>query len=238
MKKSIIKNLSLTLILCLLLTCTVCLFVGCDNTPKDDKTFVAIDINPAIELILDGNNKVVSVSAKNEDAQIMLYGATGIINVSVEDASKKIAELAVQYNYITNANGTINVTVSGKTTVSENELFAKIDASFTNIFTKENITASLAQARDIVLEKQLEVLKSKYPSNSAVQALTVQKLRLINSAMLADLTLKFEDAVALSNAELTQIVETSHQYYKDKLTKACEEAYEQALLTYTNAKLL
>ena len=57
-------------------------------------TFVAIDINPSVELLLDKNDTVVSVYAANEDAEIMLYNSDGILGESIDDAAVRLAELA------------------------------------------------------------------------------------------------------------------------------------------------
>ena len=55
---------------------TVC---GSDGTEKAEKqAYVSLDINPAIELIVDKDNNVVSVRGENEDGQVLLYEETGI----------------------------------------------------------------------------------------------------------------------------------------------------------------
>ena len=64
MKKiSVIIAIMLTAVL----LCTA--FVGCTNKDKDaDKTYVSMDINPSVNLVIDGEGKVESVEAANEDA--------------------------------------------------------------------------------------------------------------------------------------------------------------------------
>ena len=92
MKKiSVITAIFLTMAL----ICTV--FVGCLNTDKkaeESKTYVGIDINPSVNLVIGEDGKVESVEAANEDAQVMLYGEV-IVGKTAEEAFELIAQLAV-----------------------------------------------------------------------------------------------------------------------------------------------
>lgn len=47
---------------------------ACGKTGDEAATYVGIDVNPSVSLILDGDGKVLSVAAENEDAQVLLYG--------------------------------------------------------------------------------------------------------------------------------------------------------------------
>ena len=109
---------------------------ACSNKNPEAASYVAMDINPSIELVLDKNDKVIAVNAANEDAEVMLYGAKGILNCKISDASRVIAELAVKYSYVDEDSVNINVTVSGENQNKENEIFASVDASFKKVFDK------------------------------------------------------------------------------------------------------
>lgn len=52
-----------TVLLFTVLLLGVAFLVSCDNTVKADSTYVTIDINPSIELIVSPKDKVVSVGA-------------------------------------------------------------------------------------------------------------------------------------------------------------------------------
>src|SRR5699024_2728162 len=88
---------------------------------------------------------------------------------------------------------------------------------------------------NIMYEKRLELLKERYPDNSNVQAMDVAKLRLVDSAMLADFRLSFEDAAAMTNAELAEVVSQAHQRYKTIIQTIAQTAYDAAVSTYENA---
>lgn len=53
------------------------------------------------------------MKAANKDAEILLYGAEGIVGAKISDASKRVAELAIAYGFVTEENATINVTDFG-----------------------------------------------------------------------------------------------------------------------------
>ena len=73
----------------------VSLAAACGNGGKDEGkavSYVGIDVNPSVSLVLDKNDNVLSVLADNEDAQVLLYGET-LVGMSADEAAKKIAAL-------------------------------------------------------------------------------------------------------------------------------------------------
>jgi hypothetical protein len=52
------------------------MMTACAPTKTEEakaESFVSIDVNPAISLVLDKDDKVLSVIAENEDAQVLVY---------------------------------------------------------------------------------------------------------------------------------------------------------------------
>ena len=232
------KKLPILLAVLILAVCVLGAFVACTPAEAQAHSYVAIDVNPSIELTLDKNNRVVSVRAMNEDAQVLLFEATGIEGKSVEKAVETIAGLVAEYGYVTQESDVISVTVSSDDATAENQIFAEIKASFESKLSKEGIQAKLTNMAGSYQQYKLDQLKAKYPSNADVQALTVGKYRLIKSAMMADKSLTLEQAAAMSNEQLAQVVKTTHQYYKDKVNDAFEAVYEEAKIAYETAKSL
>ena len=81
----------------------ISLCAGCAAKEGKDEgavSYVGIDVNPSVSLMLDKNNKVVSVIAENEDAQVLLYGEASLVGMSAEDAAKRghlTASTVIQY---------------------------------------------------------------------------------------------------------------------------------------------
>ena len=63
------KIVSFVLSACLAVPATM-LLTGCDG--HDDNTVMNVSLNPSVEFILDSNDKVVSVNAKNEEGNLIL----------------------------------------------------------------------------------------------------------------------------------------------------------------------
>ncbi len=231
------KKLPILLAVLILAASVLGLFVACNPTQAQAKTYVAIDINPSIELTLDKNNRVLTVRAMNEDAQVLLYQVSGIQGKHVDQAVEKIAALAEEYGYVSQ-DGVISVTVSSDDVANEEEIFGKIKASFEAKLSKEGIQAELTNAAGAYQQYKLDQLKAQYPNNADVQALTVGKYRLVKAAMAADRSLTLIEAAAMSNEQLANIVKTTHEYYKDKINDVYEAIYTEAKIAYDTAKSL
>ena len=207
---------------------------GKENAPDKGVTYVAIDVNPTVEMTLDKNGRVLTVYAANEDAEVMLYQADGIVGEKVADAAKRIAELAEEYGYLTEDNATVSVAVSTENGKNADEVYAAVKQNFEEGCKK--VSASVARCVDAVSEAKLNALKAKYPDNADISAMTVEKYRLVRSAMLADRKLTVTEAAAKTEAELTEIVTAKREERKAILSRAMEMAVENAQLIYDQTR--
>ena len=108
----------------------VSLAAACGNGGKDEGkagSYVGIDVNPSVSLVLDKNDKVLSVLADNEDAQVLLYGEN-LVGMSADEAAKKIAALSVELGYLNENNRGVNITVEGK--ADAEKLSSAVEGSF------------------------------------------------------------------------------------------------------------
>lgn len=185
-------------------------------------SYVGIDVNPSVSLLLDKNDTVVSVVADNEDAQVLLYGET-LVGLSAGDAAKKIAELSVELGYLNEENRGINVTVEGKadSETLTGEIRGALAAS------AEGVSLQITTDGVFSVNRRLAALKddAAYRANQAIQSLTSGEYKLILEAQAADVSLSLEEAAELSQAELLEIV-----------VSAAEAAEPYATAAYTAAK--
>ena len=89
--------------------------VGCGEN-EDNLQVMTMSVNPGIEFIVDKNDKVVSVTASNEDGAYILEKATELTGMTAKDAALKFIELSEQYGFVVSgtANGEeITISVSG-----------------------------------------------------------------------------------------------------------------------------
>lgn len=148
--KKIFKS-TLVLVICLMVSF---LLVGCKKE-KQEISRVTVDINPSIELIVDEDNKVVSVTALNDDGNVIIVGEA-IVGSSVEDAVGMIVSIATDTGYLVKgeveaSENEIKISVSGDGKAQE-KLFESIEKRVNKVISKENINAVVKQKEALELE--------------------------------------------------------------------------------------
>ncbi len=215
----------LAVLLTLSLIGTVCLFaVGCGDNPPDNSqvdggttgggkvpltatSYVVIDINPTVELTLSKGNKVVSVTASNDDAKVLL-SETDVEGDTLESASEKLAEAAIDLGFISEeGNSNISITVVGDTVEIEEEVYNKIKEKFRACVQREcHFTLGVDKDVLLTLETELNALKEENPENEKIQALNLAQYRMIVSAMEKDATLTLEAALEMTTRDIIRTI--------------------------------
>jgi|GEM_PF-6762440 len=96
MKKIVFTVIAIALIAALGLTLSAC---NLEADSAEALNYISIKINPEIELIANGANKVIAVYAANEDAEILLSDID-LLGMDAQKAVNQIIELAMQAGYI------------------------------------------------------------------------------------------------------------------------------------------
>ena len=119
------RILCLTLVLAMMLTALT--LVACNSpapTPEEGTvTRMTVDINPSVELMVDDQNKVVSVTALNDDGSILIVGEA-FIGKTPEEAVELMVSLAAETGYLVQGNveateNTVKISVSGDSKYAE-----------------------------------------------------------------------------------------------------------------------
>lgn len=213
-------------------------FAAC--APQDDgaaKSYVALDINPSVELILDKNDDVISVTAANEDARVLLYGESGIVGEHISVAVDRIASLAEEYGYLSESNAVIGVNVSsvlGEGREAQLQSSINTQCAATSESFDFSVTVSTEGAWSVL--RALTDLKAEYPDNEEIQDLTVARFRVILSAQEGDPTLTVEAAVEMDEEELLQMAATAAERVEVYATEAYNAAVAAAERAYEKAK--
>lgn len=175
MKKMLKCLLSIMLVFFLMIA-----LVACKEKEKGVLSRVTIDINPSIEMMVDEDQKVLSVSALNDDGSIIISGEE-IVGKDVGEATKLILELSTETGYIvkgeiTSTDNTINITVSGNTEYAE-KLANKIIDSGNKALEKLGIEAKLNKVKAMaVAELKKLVLENSTFTEAEVEAMTEEEL--------------------------------------------------------------
>lgn len=206
-------------------------------TEEKEGAFVTIDINPSIELVLDKEHTVTSVGAANSDAEVLLWHED-LVGLDLNTAVERITGLAIEMGYLNEENTSISVTVTTDHGKTEEKLLATIDETMDRTLRDAGLEVRVEEAVDLVLSKELADIKEQNAGKPGYdETLTLSRYRLVKSAMRADRELTMDEAVLLSNEELTETVSTAQATAEAKFGEACELTRTEAEFVYENAKL-
>jgi len=213
---------------------TVCSLTACNLTPGGEAeklAYVSMDINPAVELIVDKENKVVSVRGENEDGQVLLYEETGIEGEKIEVAINKITDLAVKYGYLDENNKVVDTLVTSGDDDFASQILSKVNTSVTATAAGLGLTVTTDGEGAYSLLRKMDEVKKEFPNNTAIQNMSVQKFKLaLSVSETGDISL--DAAVALDDAELIEMLKEVSPQIEEFATAAYTEAKTKALAAY------
>ena len=215
-----------------------CSLSACDLFSQSNKpekqAYVSLDINPAVELIVDKNNNVVSVRGENEDGQVLLYEETGIKGEKIDVAIQKITDLAVKYGYLDENNKVVDTLVTSGDEAFAEQILGKVNTSVTATAANLGLTVTTDGEGAYSLLRKMDEVKKQFPNNSAVQNVSVQKFKLALSVSETG-EISLDAAIALDDGELIEMLKEASTAIEEYATKAYTEAKTQALAVYEQA---
>lgn len=222
-------------VLSAVMAASTCSLAACDfggSSSTDDKlAYISLDINPAIELIVDKNDKVISVRRENEDGQVLLYEETGIAGEKIDDAISKITELAVKYGYLDGNNKVVDTIVSSGNSDFAAEILNKVNTSITATAANSGLTVTTDGEGAYSMLRRMEEFKKQFPNNAAIQNMSVQKFKLALSVSETG-EISLDAAVALDDSELIKMLKEVSPQIEEFATAAYLEVKTKALAAY------
>ena len=210
---------------------SVGLFAACgQEKEKKAASYVSVDVNPSVSFVLDEEDKVLSVIAENEDAQVLIY-EENFEGLTVEKAVEKLADLAVEFGYLHEGNRGVNLTAQGSVNIED------VRTSLQNAFGAAvqeaggNYQVVLTSDGLFSTQRELAEMNEAYNLN-----LTVSEYELILQAQAADKTLTVEEAAKLSTKELLATVYEGVEEYIPYATEAYTKIKNEAFSVYYEAK--
>lgn len=180
---------------------TVLVAVGCtasNVSAATEDTYVTIDINPSVELIVSPKEIVLYANPLNADGEVLLANLE-LIGLPLSEASDLIIQEAINLGYIDVNSEEVLVSVSA---ISENpELGDQI---------RERVKAHINDAfmnRAMMGRAQDKGFTPEFITEAESYGVTPGFLFLAKTAVFVDDTLTLEDALAMPQADLIQIVE-------------------------------
>lgn len=220
---------------------SLCLFgmglialASCNNSEVEEgKSFVSLDINPSVELIVE-DGKVVNVYATNDDARVLIYDEE-LVGKDFETVVDMLIDLSVECGHLSSDNQVVDFSVSS----SSEDLAAKLEGKIENIVVssgEENgLELTFSTEGVFSLIRELDALKEEYKNNLEIQNLTVEEFKIISSAVESDEALSYEEAVKLSTDQLMNHITESRDELFNLATKTYNEMVIKTELAYEKA---
>ena len=126
---------------------------------------MTVDINPSIEFMVDDQNKVVSVTALNDDGSILIAGEA-FVGKAPEEATQLVMQLATDTGYLVKGEITVKDDADGQTvsiTVSGNSEYAKqlrenVKSDVEKFLKDNKITATVKDVKAKTLEEMRKIV--------------------------------------------------------------------------------
>lgn len=194
---------------------------GGETANVDGYAYLAVDINPTVEFVLlDG--KVSSVNAVNDDAAVLINGVD-FTNMTAEEVTEKVVELAQEMGYLNADNTGVKISVAAGDEDTESKLqdWAMKGAKKLGDWVKVNANPRNEDER--TLKKLKEEDEEKYKHLDAV------KVRLIEAVMQFDETMTHEIGATMSVEDLADLLEDYMEEYKEYAGETLKKEYKADL---------
>ena len=191
---------------------------GGTNVAAAESVYLAIDINPSVELIIK-DGKVSGVTAANEDGAVLLSGET-LEGMSVEAATDRIVALAEELGFLTDENNQVKITVVSDDAKAEEAVFEKAQKGAKKGSEKAEVNRNPRSAD----EKKVKELQAENPE--LYKFLTPAKLRLIEAIMQYDDSMTYEVGAGMRIKDLAERLDELEDDFEDVIGDELEEKFE------------
>ncbi len=190
---------------------TTLMLSGCGKDDGDDKTVMNVSLNPEVEFILDDDDKVISVNAKNEEGNLILSAQTSteqFVGKDADDAVKLFASYSKEMGFlfegeVNSGDNNIKIQFSGDKNDAD-KLYKEIQSELSNYLSSIDIQGTISQLETLTKEKIQELVLECEPY------------------------LNLEQIKSWSNDELIDKLKQSRDETKDFLSQELKQAYYEA----------
>lgn len=116
---------------------------------------MTVDINPSVEFMIDDENKVVSVTALNDDGSILIVGEA-FVGKTAEEAVELMISLATETGYLVKGNAqasenTVKISVSGDSRHAE-KLLSDVKKQATDVLDRLDVNGKVEEIKALGLD--------------------------------------------------------------------------------------
>lgn len=220
---------------------------------NEAKAIMQMSTNPSVQVVLNGNDKVIAEVALNEDGEQLLANVS-FMGLSADVAAAKFAEVSAEMGKInsgdaSNTNGavTVNISISAENAEDYKNLAQKAEDAVNKYFSENGVFAGAVASVSADIKTALTTMGANaqdFADKTTEELLdyaktTADDLKSVAYELRDDLTTKFE---TLYNTVL-KIADEAMQTAKEALDNApaevkdtLQQAYDEALKAYNEAK--
>lgn len=197
---------------------------GCHNehTIKTEKTVMNLSLNPSIEVVLDEEDKVITVNALNEEGNLIISAAAfqNVEGKSAEEVAQLFVQVSKETGYLVSGHvgeeNKISISISGDDKLAK-ELYSDVKAQVEEYLEEMDLEATLVQAAAVTEEQLRLALAECAPYIEAAKLQAMEHKELV-------------EQLAASRKETAQMYsqELKNAYYEAKAF-AMEQAKLEAL---------
>lgn len=242
-------------VMAVVLIAAIVVLVVLGNKNAQPKAVMEMSTNPSVQVVLDGNDKVVAEVALNADGEQLLANVS-FMGLKAEVAAEKFAQIANEMDKMNSS--TTNVPVSGKSTTVEIKISAETTAEYQELAKKaqnavnkyfsdngvfagavaqvsNDIKGALsnmgANAKDYANKTTAELLEYAKTTANDLDQITVEARN--------QLTTKFNTLYNTILAVADKAMETAKDAYEsapEAIKSTFKDAYDSAVKTYNEKK--
>lgn len=220
---------------------------GCkpQETIKTEKTVMTLSLNPQVEVVLDEQDKVLTVNALNEEGNLII-SAEAFQNVegkSAEEVAQLFVQVSKETGYLVTGNvgegeNQISISISGDQTLAQ-ELYEDVKSQVEEYLEEVDVEASLTQAAALT-EAQLRVALAQcapYIEEAKLRAMEHKELVEQLAACRKETAQMYSQELknAYYDAKAFAMEQAKLEVLKQQLSSAEQIAFEMVNMGYVSA---
>lgn len=220
---------------------TCALLAGCGGGDGEAAARMQVDINPSVEFILDADDKVLSVTALNDDGALIIAGEA-FVGKTAEDAVELMVSISTDAGYLVKGDLSagqdgITISITGDAEAAQ-KLYDDVKAGVDAFLEKSGIDAAVERGEALKLDALRALVQEADPTLSDEEVAAMTEEQLLNALKIS----RIETAQLLTE-ELRDAYNTAKEYdfrfAERQATKSVIEglgsAYESFLNGYAAA---
>ncbi len=163
---------------------TCALLAGCGGGDGEAAARMQVDINPSVEFILDADNKVLSVTALNDDGALIIAGEA-FVGKTAEDAVELMVSISTEAGYLVKGDLSagqdgITVSITGDEEAAQ-KLYEDVKAGVDAFLEESGINAAVERGEALKLDALRELVKEADPTLTDEEVANMTEEQLLNA---------------------------------------------------------